>query len=141
MPGPAGDSAHHGAMRECPPCAGLCLSKLFPLMSPHGHCKPWHQEAQAPGWESRAPLGRLGDGRGDPPTPSPQQWVPTLSQHPPPQRDPAPALFRVSIWGLSLGQGWAPFTATSQDFKDKASRMFPKLASTEHEPQTTIVLL
>ena len=123
MPGPAGDSAHHGAMRECPPRAGLCLSKLFPLMSPHGHCKPWHQE-------SRAPLGRLGDGRGDPPTPSPQQWVPTLSQHPPPQRDPAPAPFRVSIWGLSQAGGGLPSLPPP-----RTSRTKPAACSPSWHPQ------
>ena len=43
--------------------------------------------------------------------------------------------------GAQPGRGWAPFTATSQDFKHKAIRKLPKLASTEHEPQTTIFLL
>lgn len=37
MPGPAGDSACHGAVREWPPHAGLCLSKLLP---PCPCCRP-----------------------------------------------------------------------------------------------------
>lgn len=142
MPGPAGDSARHEAVSECPPHAGLCLSKLLPLMSmPQALWSlPWHQETQAPRWESRAPLGRLGDGRSDPPTPGPQQWVPKLSQPPSPHRGPAPPPFRASVWRPSLGRGWAPFTAAPQDFKDEASHTLPMLASAEHEPRTTVVL-
>ena len=66
-----------------PRTAGISPSKLLPVTSTQQALwSPlYHQETQAPRWESRARLRWLGDGRGDLSTPGPQLWVPAPS-HP-----------------------------------------------------------